>query len=133
MRGHEKRQNALFSYVSLDERVPRDHPLRKLRVLVNGILSSMSPLIEERYSHTGRPSIPPEQLLRALLLQILFTVRSERQLMEQLDYNLLYRWFIGHPSSTLPPDFPASFRRNSLPNIGLPPRPILVCSDTLFS
>jgi transposase len=95
MRGHEKRQNALFSYVSLEERVPRDHPLRKLRVLVNGILSSMTHLFEERYSHTGRPSIPPEQLLRALLLQILFTVRSERQLMEQLDYNLLYRWFIG--------------------------------------
>jgi transposase len=95
MRGLEKRQNALFSYVSLEDRVPRDHPLRKLRVLVNGILASMNTLLEERYSHTGRPSIPPEQLLRALLLQILFTVRSERQLMEQLDYNLLYRWFIG--------------------------------------
>lgn len=95
MRGLEKRQNALFSYVSLEDRVPRDHPLRKLRVLVNGILASMNTLLEERYSHTSRPSIPPEQLLRALLLQILFTVRSERQLMEQLDYNLLYRWFIG--------------------------------------
>lgn len=95
MRGLEKRQNALFSHVSLEDRVPRDHPLRKLRVLVNGILASMNTLLEERYSHTGRPSIPPEQLLRALLLQILFTVRSERQLMEQLDYNLLYRWFIG--------------------------------------
>jgi transposase len=95
MRGLEKRQPALFSYVSLEDRVPRDHPLRKLRVLVNGILASMNMLLEERYSHTGRPSIPPEQLLRALLLQILFTVRSERQLMEQLDYNLLYRWFIG--------------------------------------
>jgi transposase len=95
MRGLEKRQNALFSYVSLEDRVSRDHPLRKLRVLVNGILASMNTLLEERYSHTGRPSIPPEQLLRALLLQILFTVRSERQLMEQLDYNLLYRWFIG--------------------------------------
>jgi transposase len=95
MRGLEKRQNALFSYVSLEDRVPRDHPLRRLRVLVNGILASMNTLLEERYSHTGRPSIPPEQLLRALLLQILFTVRSERQLMEQLDYNLLYRWFVG--------------------------------------
>jgi transposase len=95
MRGLEKRQNALFSYVSLEDRVPRDHPLRRLRVLVNGILGSMSNVLEERYSHTGRPSIPPEQLLRALLLQILFTVRSERQLMEQLDYNLLHRWFVG--------------------------------------
>ena len=95
MRGLEKRQPALFSYVSLEDRVPREHPLRRLRVLVNGILASMNTLLEERYSHTGRPSIPPEQLLRALLLQILFTVRSERQLMEQLDYNLLYRWFIG--------------------------------------
>ncbi len=95
MRGLEKQQNALFSYVSLEDRVPREHPLRRLRVLVNGILASMNTLLEERYSHTGRPSIPPEQLLRALLLQILFTVRSERQLMEQLDYNLLYRWFVG--------------------------------------
>jgi transposase/IS5 family transposase len=95
MRGLEKRQNALFCYVSLEDRVPREHPLRRLRVLVNSILASMSSLLEERYSHTGRPSIPPEQLLRALLLQILFTVRSERQLMEQLDYNLLYRWFVG--------------------------------------
>lgn len=95
MRGMESWQNAMFSYVSLEERVPKDHPLRRLRILVNGILASMSPLFDERYSHTGRPSIPPEQLLRALLLQILFTVRSERQLMEQLDYNLLYRWFIG--------------------------------------
>ena len=91
MRGLEKRQPALFSYVSLEDRVPREHPLRRLRVLVNRILASMSSLLEERYSHTGQPSISPEQLLRALLLQILFTVRSERQLMEQLDYNLLHR------------------------------------------
>jgi transposase len=95
MRGMESRQSAMFSYVDLEERVPADHPLRRMRALVNGILASMSPLFDERYSHTGRPSIPPEQLLRALLLQILFTVRSERQLMEQLDYNLLFRWFVG--------------------------------------
>ena len=95
MRGFETQQTGMFSYVSLDERVPSDHPLRRLQVLVNGILVSMSQLFDERYSHTGRPSIPPEQLLRALLLQILFTVRSERQLMEQLDYNLLFRWFVG--------------------------------------
>jgi transposase/IS5 family transposase len=95
MRGFETQQTDMFSYVSLDERVPSDHPLRRLQVLVNDILASMSQLFDERYSHTGRPSIPPEQLLRALLLQILFTVRSERQLMEQLDYNLLFRWFVG--------------------------------------
>ncbi len=95
MRGFETQQTAMFSYVGLEERVPSDHPLRRLQVLVNGILASMSKLFNDRYSHTGRPSIPPEQLLRALLLQILFTVRSERQLMEQLDYNLLFRWFVG--------------------------------------
>ena len=85
----------MFSYVSLEQRVPKDHPLRTLRVLVDGILANMSALFDERYSHTGRPSIPPEQLLRALLVQILFTIRSERQLVEQLDYNLLFRWFVG--------------------------------------
>ena len=95
MRGVEEQQGAMFSDVSLDERVPDDHPLHRLRALVNGLLASMNKLFEERYSHTGRPSIPPEQLLRALLLQILFTVRSERQLMEQLDDNLLFRWFVG--------------------------------------
>lgn len=81
--------------MSLEERVPKDHPLRTLRALVDGILANMSALFDERYSHTGRPSIPPEQLLRALLVQILFTIRSERQLVEQLDYNLLFRWFVG--------------------------------------
>ncbi len=75
--------------------MPKDHPLRTLRALVDGILANMSALFDERYSHTGRPSIPPEQLLRALLVQILFTIRSERQLVEQLDYNLLFRWFVG--------------------------------------
>lgn len=95
MRGQEDPQTSMFSYVSLEERVPREHPLRRLRVLVDSILSSMSRRFDERYSHTGRPSIPPEQLLRALLLQTLFTVRSERLLMEQLEYNLLFRWFVG--------------------------------------
>lgn len=85
----------MLSYVSLEQRVPKGHPLRALRTLVEGILANMSTLFDERYSHTGRPSIPPEQLLRALLLQILFTLRSERQLVEQLDYNLLFRWFVG--------------------------------------
>ncbi|MCQ9376073.1 transposase, partial [Methyloversatilis sp. XJ19-13] len=95
MRGQENPQTSMFSYVSLEQRVPKDHPLRTLRALVDGILANMSTLFDERYSHTGRPSIPPEQLLRALLLQILFTIRSERQLVEQLDFNLLFRWFVG--------------------------------------
>jgi transposase len=79
--------------------VPNDHPLRRLRVLVVTILGNMSGLFDACYSYTGRPSIPPEHLLRALLLQILFTIRSERLLMEQLDYNLLFRWFVclGQP------------------------------------
>lgn len=85
----------MFSYVSLEERVPQDHPLRRLRQLVDMILGNMSGLFDEVYSHTGRPSIPPEHLLRALLLQTLFTIRSERLLMEQLDYNLLFRWSVG--------------------------------------
>lgn len=85
----------MFSYVSLEDRVPQDHPLRRLRQLVDMILGNMSGLFDEVYSHTGRPSIPPEHLLRALLLQTLFTIRSERLLMEQLDYNLLFRWFVG--------------------------------------
>ena len=95
MRGQENPHLSMFSYLSLAHRIPADHPLRRLRLLVDGILANMSTLFDERYSHTGRPSIPPERLLRALLLQILFTVRSERLLMEQLDYNLLFRWFVG--------------------------------------
>jgi len=85
----------MFSYVSLEDRVPREHPIRHVRVLVDGILSSLNRQFDACYSHTGRPSIPPEYLLRALLLQILFSIRSERQLIEQLDYNLMFRWFVG--------------------------------------
>ncbi|ATG88430.1 IS5 family transposase [Methylomonas koyamae] len=95
MRGHDAIQSSWFSYVSLEERIPKQHPLRRLRLLVDGVLTSMDAVFAERYSHTGRPSIAPEKLLRALLLQVLYTVRSERQLMEQLDYNLLFRWFVG--------------------------------------
>jgi transposase len=80
MRGQENPQASMFSYVSLEQRVPKDHPLRTLRALVDGILANTSALFDQRYSHTGRPSIPPEQLLRALLVQILFTTRSERLL-----------------------------------------------------
>ena len=95
MRGGDVRQDPLFSVVATEDRIPADHPLRRLRVVVNGILASMSGSFAPLYSDVGRPSIPPEQLFRALLLQILYTVRSERQLMEQMDYNLLFRWFVG--------------------------------------
>jgi transposase len=95
MRGDDREQGSMFSYRSLEDRVPRDHPLRPMRALVDAALREMEPRFSELYARTGRPSIPPERLLRALLLQILFSVRSERQLMEQLEYNLLYRWFVG--------------------------------------
>lgn len=95
MRGADRQQAALFSYVSPEERVPADHPLRVLRALVDTALVELSPRFEAMYSTLGRPSVPPEQLLRALLLQVLYTVRSERLLMEPLDDNLLFRWFVG--------------------------------------
>ncbi len=85
----------MFSYLSLEDRIPRDHPLRPMRAMVDEALEAVSPRFEDLYAKGGRPSIPPERLLRALLLQILFSVRSERQLMEQLEYNLLFRWFVG--------------------------------------
>jgi transposase len=95
MRGPDERQTILFSTRSIEDRIPADHPLRAMRRLVDPLLVELSPRFQRLYASTGRPSIPPEQLLRALLLQALYTIRSERQLMEQLDYNLLYRWFVG--------------------------------------
>lgn len=95
MRGDDLQQNAMFSYLSPEQRVPKDHPLRMIRRLTDRALERLSERFERMYSWTGRPSIPPEKLLRALLLQILYTIRSERLLMEQLDYNLLFRWFVG--------------------------------------
>jgi transposase len=95
MRGEDLQQNALFSYLSPEQRVPQDHPLRKLRPLVDTVLTKLSRRFSALYARVGRPSIPPEKLLRALLLQVLYTIRSERLLMEQLDYNLLFRWFVG--------------------------------------
>ena len=95
MRGSFQDQGRLFSYISPEERVPAGHPLRKVRKLVREVLASLDDDFRALYSSTGRPSIPPEQLLSALLLQVFYGVRSERQLMEQLDYNLLYRWFVG--------------------------------------
>jgi transposase len=95
MRGDDRKQGAMFSYVSLEQRVPENHPLRSIRIMVDQALVELSPAFEGLYSRVGRPSIPPEKLLRALLLQVLYTIRSERMLMEQLDYNLLFRWFVG--------------------------------------
>jgi transposase len=95
MRGHDERSDFLFSYVSPEHRVPKEHPLRPIRQMTDAALARMSGRFAKMYSDVGRPSIPPEQLLRALLLQILYSVRSERLLMEQLEYNLLFRWFVG--------------------------------------
>ena len=95
MRGDAIEPDAMFSYVSPAQRVPQDHPLRAVRMMVDVVLQELSPEFQKLYSHTGRPSIPPERLLRALLLQVLYSIRSERMLMEQLDYNLLFRWFVG--------------------------------------
>jgi transposase len=95
MRGEDRRQSGVFSYISPEQRVPSAHPLRVIRTLTDQALQGLSSRFEGLYSKVGRPSIAPEQLLRALLLQVLYTVRSERLLMEQLDYNLLFRWFVG--------------------------------------
>lgn len=95
MRGDDFKQGAMWSYLSPEARVPADHPLRPIRDMVDRALDELSPRFARPYSRIGRPSIPPEQLLRALVLQILHTVRSERLLMQQLDYNLLFRWFVG--------------------------------------
>ena len=95
MRGTDDRQDGLFSYVSLDARIPKTHPLRAVREMVDGALAGMSREFEAVYATEGRPSIAPERLVRALLLQVFYSIRSERLLCEQLDYNLLFRWFVG--------------------------------------
>ena len=95
MRGDERVQDGMFSYVTLEQRVPQEHPLREIRRLTDVVLRSLSAEFEQMYSASGRPSIAPEYVLRALLLQAFYSVRSERQLVEQLDYNLLFRWFVG--------------------------------------
>jgi transposase len=95
MRGDERVQDGMFSYVTLEHRVPVDHPLRAIRKLTDEVLRSLSAEFDALYSDQGRPSIAPEYVLRALLLQVFFSVRSERQLVEQIDYNLLFRWFVG--------------------------------------
>ena len=95
MRGEAIEQEPLFAYRQTSDFIPKGHPIRVLRGLTDEALQSMQGPLSSAYSHTGRPSIPPEQLIRALLLQIFFSIRSERQLMEQLDYNILFRWFVG--------------------------------------
>ena len=95
MRGADVEQSGLFSYVSVEDRVPKDHPLRGVRALLNEALETMHRDFERVYAEGGRASIPPERLVRALTLQILYSIRSERLLCEQLDYNLLFRWFVG--------------------------------------
>src|SRR5882757_5045730 len=95
MRGSDERAGSLFSYVDIEERVPASHPLRKVRAIVNAALAALNADFAKLYAADGRPSIPPERLLRAALIQILFSIRSERQLMDQMHYNLLFRWFVG--------------------------------------
>src|ERR1022692_2208480 len=95
MRGTDQQQSHVFSYISPEQRVRRDHPLRPIRTMVDEILKQLSPQFNKMYAKVGRPSIPPEQLLRAQLLQMLYSVRSERLLMGEMDYNILFRWFVG--------------------------------------
>ena len=111
MRGEDTQQTELFSYGSLEERVPADHPLRPIRKMVDEALREMSTRFDEIYPEDGRRSIPPERLLRALLLQMLYSIRSERMLMEQLEYNLLFRWFVGL-SANEPVWHPTVFSKN---------------------
>jgi transposase len=95
MRGDDEKQTAIYSYVTMAQRIPADHPARQIRAMVDRALARMDAQLDDLYSTTGRPSIAPERLLRALLLMVLYSIRSERQLMEQLNYNLLFRWFVG--------------------------------------
>ena len=95
MRGEEHKQAAMFSYITLEQRIPADHPARQIRAMVDRGLSDLDEDFDKLYASTGRPSISPEQLLRAQLLVILYSIRLETQLIEQLHYNLLYRWFVG--------------------------------------
>jgi len=95
MRGDDKQQATMFSYVTMEQRIPSEHPMRRIRAMVDRALEKMDAVLGELYSETGRPSIAPERLLRAQLLMVLYSIRSERQLMEQINFNLLYRWFVG--------------------------------------
>jgi transposase len=111
MRGHDERDGSMFSYVTPEDRIPADHPLRSIRRITDRALERLSPTFDSLYVKFGRPSVPPEQLLRALLLQVLYSIRSERLLMEQLDYNILFRWFVGL-SMDAPVWDPTTFTKN---------------------
>ena len=95
MRGEDNRQETMFSYVTLEQRIPAGHPMRQIRAMMERALERLEPVLSTMYAERGRPSIAPEKLMRAQLLMVLFSIRSESQLMEQLDFNLLYRWFVG--------------------------------------
>ena len=95
MRGAPDNQSSMFSYASLEDRIPKSHPIRKVKLIFDKALAEMDDVFESLYSSVGRASIPPEQLLRALLLQILYSIRSERQMVERLCYDMLFRWFVG--------------------------------------
>src|SRR5262245_44639396 len=129
MRGSDLRTGELFSYVDLEQRVPESHPLRLIRRIVNQVLAALDGEFGKLYAAEGRPSIAPERLLRALLLQTFYSIRSERQLMEQLHYNLLYRWFVGlgvDDRVWVPTVFTASSvatRRTALPRTPRPNSP----------
>src|SRR3979490_2300774 len=111
MRGSDEQTSGMFSYLSPEQRVRQDHPLRTIRRMTDEVLAALSPRFTKMYSEIGRPSIPPEQLLRALLLQALYTVRSERLLMEEIDYSVLFRWFVGLGMDD-PIWSPTPFRKN---------------------
>jgi transposase len=111
MRGADTKQSSMLCLLSPEDRVPKDHPLRAIKELADAALAEMSPLFEEMYSEVGRPSVPPERLLKASLLIALYTVRSERQFCEQLGYNMLFRWFLD--MSMVEPSFdPTVFTKN---------------------
>ena len=111
MRGDDQQQNHMFSYLSPEMRVRKDHPLRAIRAMVDEVLTQLSRRFDAMYARVGRPSIAPEKLLRAQLLQMLYSIRSERMLMEQLEYNLLFRWFVGL-SANEPVWHPTVFTKN---------------------
>ena len=112
MRGSDSQNGSLFSYVNLDDRVPARHPLRKIKTVVDAALVDLDADFAALYAVDGRPGIAPERLLRAALVQILFSIRSETQLMEQMQYNLLFRWFVGLSASTMPVWVPTVFTKN---------------------
>ena len=134
MRGDDRGPDAMFSYIRPEQRVPADHPLRPIRNMVDAALRELSGEFARLYPKTGRPSIPPEKLLRALLLQLLYSVRSERQLMEQLDYNLLFRWFMASASAprrvAISASRPTSRASRTVPSATSRSRPRAVASGT---